>query len=100
MPTGMCSIVETSGSVSTQARHFFWRRGRSSALHDRAGADGLAAGVLTAGILCPSHKDGGDFDLKARTGVQTSEPTTMFDHGKGSRSYTNEPHDVGKRLPP
>ena len=61
---------------------------------------GLSAGVLTAGILCPSHKDGGDFDLKARTGVQTSEPTTMFDHGKGSRSYTNEPHDVGKRLPP
>ena len=57
---------------------------------------GLSAGVLTAGILCPSHKDGGDFDLKARTGVQTSEPTTMFDHGKGSRSYTNEPHDVGK----
>ena len=66
-------------------------------LHDRVSADGLAAVVPTVGSLRPSPKHGADLDLKARTGVQKSEPLSMFDHEKGFQSYTNEPHDVRKR---
>jgi O-6-methylguanine DNA methyltransferase len=38
--------------------------------------------------------------LRAKTGVQTSEPPTIFDHEDRSRSQTNEPHDFRDGLAP